>query len=92
MVVHGPGNDAQSFGGIRAAAMKTAKTPAQGGNETTYLNAFMDARVKAMKAEAAHEDVTRIENAQRVFLKAGNLNLDLPLSWSVYGDKYSIAK
>lgn len=92
MVVHGPGNDAASFGGIRAAAMKMAKTPAQGGNETTYLNAFMDARVKAMKAETAHEDVTRIENAQRVFLKAGNLNLDPPLNWSVYGDKYSISK
>lgn len=92
LVVHGPGSDASSFGGIRAAALKLAKTPAQGGNETTYLNAFLDARVKAMKAEAAHEDVTRIENAQRVFLKAGNLNLDPPLSWSVYGDKYSITK
>jgi len=92
MVVHGPGDDAASFGGIRAAAIKKAKTPAQGGNETTYLNAFMDARVKAMQAEAAHEDVTRIENAQRVFLKAGNLNLDPPLKWSVYGDPYSIAK
>jgi len=92
MVVHGPGNDSMSFGGIRAAAMKAAKTPAQGGNETTYLNAFMDARIKVMKAEAAHEDVTRIENAQRVFLKAGNFNLDPPLNWSVYGDKYSITK
>jgi chitosanase len=92
MVVHGPGSDSSSFGGIRAAALKAAKTPAQGGNETTYLNAFMDARVKAMKAEAAHEDVTRIENAQRVFLKAGNLNLDVPLKWSVYGDPYSITK
>lgn len=92
MVVHGPGNDSLSFGGIRAAALKAAKTPAQGGNQTTYLNAFMDARVKAMKAEAAHEDVTRIENAQRVFLKAGNFNLDVPLKWSVYGDPYSITK
>ncbi len=90
-VVHGPGSDSASFGGIRAAAMKAAKTPAQGGNETTYLNAFMDARNKAMKAEAAHEDVTRIENAQRVFLKAGNLNLNPPLKWSVYGDPYTIA-
>jgi chitosanase len=92
MVVHGPGNDSMSFGGIRAAAMKQAKTPAQGGNETAYLNAFMNARVKVMKAEAAHEDVTRIENAQRVFLKAGNLNLDAPLKWSVYGDPYTITK
>lgn len=92
MVVHGPGNDSMSFGGIRAAAMKAAKTPAQGGNETTYLNAFMDARNKVMKAEAAHSDISRIENAQRVFLKAGNFNLTPPLNWSVYGDPYTISK
>lgn len=92
MVVHGPGSDADSFGGIRAAAMKKAKTPAQGGNETTYLNAFMDARNVIMKKEAAHSDISRIETAQRVFLKAGNLNLDVPLNWSVYGDKFSITK
>ncbi len=76
---------------IRKAALKKAKTPAQGGNETTYLNAFLDERVKEMKKEAAHEDVSRIEKAQRVWLKAGNLNLDTPLKWSVYGDPYSIA-
>ena len=29
--------------------MKKAKTPAQGGDETTYLNAFLDARKAAMK-------------------------------------------
>jgi chitosanase len=92
MVVHGPGSDALSFGGIRAAALKKAKTPAQGGNEATYLTAFMDARTVAMQAEDSHSDVTRITNAQRVFLKAGNFNLDLPLSWSVYGDPYSLTQ
>ncbi|HYH75175.1 MAG TPA: chitosanase, partial [Candidatus Saccharimonadales bacterium] len=92
MVVHGPGSDAVSFGGIRAAALKKAKTPAQGGNETTYLNAFMDVRNAAMKTEAAHEDTSRVDTAQRVFLKAGNLNLDPPLSWKVYGDPYTISK
>lgn len=92
MVVHGPGSDAASFGGIRAAALKKAKTPAQGGNETTYLNAFLDVRNAAMKAEEAHEDTTRVDTAQRVFLKAGNLNLDVPLSWKVYGDPYVISK
>jgi chitosanase len=90
LVVHGPGSDSSSFGGIRAAALKKAKTPAQGGNETTYLNAFLDARTAAMKAEAAHEDTTRIDSEQRKFLKEGNLNLNKPLSWSVYGDPYSI--
>uniref|UniRef100_UPI001C26411F chitosanase n=1 Tax=Streptomyces sp. AC495_CC817 TaxID=2823900 RepID=UPI001C26411F len=75
---------------IRTEAKKKAKTPAAGGNETTYLNAFLDARVVEMKKEAAHEDVSRIENAQRVWLNAGNLNLNTPLNWSVYGDPFSI--
>jgi chitosanase len=90
MVMHGPGSDSVSFGGIRAAAIKKAKTPAQGGNETTYLNAFLDARKAAMLTESAHEDTDRVDTEQRVFLKNGNLNLNVPLAWSVYGDKYSI--
>jgi chitosanase len=74
---------------IRARAMKKAKTPAQGGNEVTYLNAFMDERVVEMLKEEAHSDVSRIETAQRVFLKNGNLDLNTPLSWKVYGDSFS---
>jgi chitosanase len=90
LVVHGPGNDAVSFGGIRAAALKKAKTPAQGGDEKAYINAFLDARNAAMKSEEAHEDTSRVDTAQRVFLNNGNFDLNTPLSWSVYGDKYSI--
>ncbi len=90
MVVHGPGNDSESFGGIRSAALKTVKTPAQGGDEAAYLNAFLNARVKVMKLEEAHEDVSRIETAQRVFLRAGNFDLIGPLNWKVYGDPYSL--
>lgn len=90
IVMHGPGNSSDSFGGIRKAAMKVAKTPAQGGNETTYLNAFLDARTKVMKQEEAHADTSRIDTEQRVFLNAGNLGLDTPLRWKTYGDSYSI--
>ena len=90
IVVHGPGSDAMSFGGIRAAALKKAKPPIDGGDETAYLNAFMDARIVVMQQEQAHQDVSRIEDAQRVFLKAGNVNLDPPLHWKTYGDPYSI--
>ncbi len=90
IVMHGPGDDSSSFGGIRKAAMKKAKTPAQGGNETTYLNAFLDARKVIMKKEAAHSDTSRIDTEQRVFLNAGNLNLDTPLKWKTYGDSYTI--
>ncbi|MGW7548388.1 chitosanase [Streptomyces sp. NPDC054770] len=90
IVMHGPGDDPVSFGGIRATAMKRARTPAQGGNETTYLNAFLDARKAAMLTEAAHDDTSRVDTEQRVFLQAGNLDLDPPLQWETYGDSYEI--
>lgn len=90
IVMHGPGDDGVSFGGIRKAAMKKAKTPAQGGDETAYLNAFLDARKAAMLTEAAHDDTSRVDTEQRVFLKAGNLDLTPPLTWKTYGDSYTI--
>ncbi|MFI9383174.1 chitosanase [Kutzneria sp. NPDC052558] len=90
IVMHGPGDDGTSFGGIRKTALKKAKTPAQGGNETTYLNAFLDARKAAMKTEEAHSDTSRVDTEQRVFLNAGNLGLNPPLRWQVYGDPYEI--
>ncbi|MFJ9951202.1 chitosanase [Kitasatospora sp. NPDC091207] len=92
IVMHGPGNSADSFGGIRAAALKKAKTPAQGGDEKAYLAAFLDARAAAMRTEAAHSDTSRIDTAQRVFLQAGNLDLHTPLSWKVYGESFHIDK
>ncbi|WP_394841224.1 chitosanase [Pendulispora brunnea] len=90
IVMHGDGGDSLSFSSIRKNALKKAKPPAQGGNEVTYLNAFLDARVKAMKAEPEHEDTSRVDTAQRVFLKNGNLDLHTPLDWKVYGDSYHI--
>ena len=90
IVMHGPGDDGTCFGGIRKAALKKAKPPSQGGDETTWLNAFLDARVAAMKTEEAHSDTSRVDTEQRVFLKAGNFDLNTPLSWKTYGDSYSI--
>jgi chitosanase len=90
IVMHGDGGDATSFSNIRKRAMAKAKTPAQGGDETAYLNAFLDARVWAMKQEEAHSDTSRVDTAQRVFLKNKNFDLNTPLSWKVYGDSFSI--
>ncbi|WP_259294515.1 chitosanase [Streptomyces canus] len=90
IVMHGDGGDATSFSSIRRRALRTAEPPAQGGNETTYLNAFLDARVWAMKQEEAHSDTSRVDTAQRVFLRKGNLDLNPPLDWKVYGDSYHI--
>ncbi|MFJ1604643.1 chitosanase [Streptomyces sp. NPDC088253] len=90
IVMHGDGGDSTSFSNIRRRALAKAKPPAQGGDEVTYLNAFLDARVWAMKQEEAHSDTTRVDTEQRVFLQKRNLNLDPPLDWKVYGDSYHI--
>ncbi|MGW2959362.1 chitosanase [Streptomyces sp. NPDC001220] len=90
IVMHGDGDDPTSFRNIRKRALGKAKPPAQGGNEVTYLNAFLDARVWAMKQEEAHSDTTRVDTEQRVFLSKGNLCLNTPLDWKVYGDSYHI--
>jgi chitosanase len=43
-----------------------------------------------MKQEEAHSNTTRVDTAQRVFLNAGNLDLNTPLKWKVYGESFSI--
>ncbi|MFJ6749062.1 chitosanase [Streptomyces sp. NPDC091266] len=90
IVMHGDGDDSTSFSGIRKRALGEAKPPSQGGDETEWLNAFLDARVWAMKQEEAHSDTSRVDTAQRVFLKDGNLDLHTPLDWKVYGDSFHI--
>ena len=90
MVMHGPGEDADSFGGIRAHVLRRARPPAQGGRETRYLRLFLKARAKVMRREDAHSETDRIDTMQRKFLREGNLHLDPPLRWSVYGDPYEI--
>lgn len=89
MVVHGPGDDKDSFNGIRLAAKASADTPATGGSEKTYLQAFLAARSVIMKKEEAHSDFSRI-NAQQAFLEAGNDTLELPLKWTMYGEEFEL--
>jgi chitosanase len=85
-VMHG----ANGMRNIRSAALRVAKPPAQGGDEVTYLNAYLDARVAAMRAEPAHADTSRVDTAQRVFLQTSNLDLTMPLRWKVYGEPYVV--
>lgn len=103
MVANGSGTGPVDFSAIRAAAMKQARTPVQGGDEATYINAFLNARKAAMLTGAAHADtadtrntgdtgdISRIDTEQRVFLAKGNLDLNAPLTWQADGDPYSIA-
>ena len=81
-VVHG----FEGLEGIRSRALAEADTD----DEVAYLGVFLDEREAEMRKEAAHEDTTRISTAQRVFLEEGNLNLDLPLRWHVYGEAFEI--
>ncbi|MBB4689382.1 chitosanase [Amycolatopsis jiangsuensis] len=91
IVMHGPGDSPDSFGGIRETATQKVETPAQGGDETAYLRAFLDARKVIMKQEEAHADTSRVDTEQLVFLDEGNLDLHTPLKWKVYGDPYEIS-
>ncbi|MXM66206.1 chemotaxis protein [Streptomyces sp. HUCO-GS316] len=85
-VMHGE----EGFRAIRSRAASRVRPPSQGGNEVTFLHAFLDEREEEMRKEEAHSDTTRVSTAQRRFLNEGNLHLDPPLYWSVYGDSYSI--
>jgi chitosanase len=90
IVMHGPGQSADSFGGIRRRAIERTPTPAEGGSQITYLNAFLDVRRAQMKTESKHGDTSRIDDEQRRFLREGNLALRPPLVWHTYGDRYEI--
>jgi chitosanase len=91
MVMHGPGQSADSFGGIRRRAIERAPTPDDGGSQTHYLEAFLAVRRAQMKVEAEHGDTSRIDDEQLRFLREGNLALRPPLVWHTYGDRYEIS-
>ncbi|MET9495294.1 chitosanase [Streptomyces sp. NPDC006552] len=90
MVMHGPGTGPDGFYGLRTRAMKEADTPAEGGDETAYLDIFLDGRRALMKSQRAHRDTSRLDTAQRRFLYDGNLSLRTPLTWRVYGETYRV--
>jgi chitosanase len=90
MVFHGPGTGPGSFYGLRERALHEADLPSEGGSEKNYLDIFLDVRRKAMKARKPTIDTSRIDTAQRQFLYDGNLGLDTPLEWRVYGEPYRI--
>ncbi|NUS29353.1 MAG: chitosanase [Streptomyces sp.] len=90
MVFHGPGTNATSFYGLRESAMKKADLPSDGGSEKAYLSAFLDVREAAMRTRSADIDTSRVDTAQRRFLREGKLELETPLTWAVYGETYKV--
>ncbi|MBT2416154.1 chitosanase [Streptomyces sp. ISL-12] len=89
IIFHGPDTERDGFYGLREQAMRQAETPAEGGDEKTYLSAFLDVRREALR-NSRDGDTTRVDTAQRRFLEAGNLELATPLEWQVYGDTYQV--
>jgi chitosanase len=89
-VMHGPDAWGGGLPDLRDRAVAKAKAPTQGGDEKTYLQAFLDVRKAEMSKDAAHRDVSRIDDAQLVFLNKGNFNLNLPLTWQMYGDSFTV--
>ncbi|MFF3056912.1 chitosanase [Streptomyces sp. NPDC057909] len=91
-VMHGSAdsNGTVGFRTMRREALAAAEPPSRGGDEVTYLNAFLDARVAAIRKEPSHSYTSRVETEQRVFVREGRLQLGTPLKWQVYGDSYRI--
>ncbi|MFJ2743343.1 chitosanase [Streptomyces sp. NPDC087440] len=100
MVLHGPGVDKRGFYGIRDSARAKVKTPSELGGkddkasklkaEKAYLNAFLDETREVLRTKKTLNDTSRIDTAQRVFLKDGNMDLKLPLKWKMYEEDFSI--
>ncbi|GAA3006505.1 chitosanase [Streptomyces fulvorobeus] len=93
-VMHGQGDTDGSvgFATIRREALAEADPPGRGGDEKRYLHAFLDARVAAIRKEPSHTDTSRVETAQRVFVREGRLQLETPLRWRVYGESFHISR
>ncbi|MFF3163197.1 MULTISPECIES: chitosanase [unclassified Streptomyces] len=90
MVFHGPGTGRDGFYGLRERALRKAGSPSLGGSERVYLGVFLDVRREAMRSRSSAIDTTRVDTAQRRFLREGNLELRTPLTWQVYGETYRV--
>ncbi len=86
MIHHG----SSGFEMIRQDALQTTAPPADGGNETTWLQAWLDAREAYMTQEVSDITATRVTTAQQGLLDAGELDLRAPLAWDIYGDHFRI--
>lgn len=77
--------------GIRAVVIANGvKPPSQGGTESAYLLAWLNQAIVQMDTDPAHSDHSRVI-AQKKFRTEGKFGLELPLSWVMYGDSFSIA-
>jgi chitosanase len=91
-ILNGYGGD-PSLANDVAAAKQAARTPAQGGDETTYLKAFVAAYRASILADPGHASdgsVGRADTMWGPLANAGNFELNTPLHWSMYGQAFDI--
>jgi chitosanase len=89
-VNHGPGRDAESFDGIIDRVQAAGhRPPAAGGDEAAYLGAVMTARDAVLRGWGDYQ-VNGRSTIGRKLLRDKNFGLELPLTWSVYGDTFSV--
>lgn len=91
LVNHGPGTDAESYGGIIAAARaSSSKPPSAGGNEKNYLTKICDLRDAVLQGWGDYQADGR-SGIYRGLLTANKLTLLTPFTWNVYGDPYTMS-
>jgi len=77
-----------------AVAKAAAMPPAQGGDEMTYLKAFVAAYRASILADPGHASdgsVGRADTMWGPLVTAGNFGLATPLHWAMYGQGFDIA-
>jgi chitosanase len=91
-ILNGYGGDPSLVHDV-AKAKAAAPTPAQGGGEVTYLEAFVAAYRASILADPGHASdgsVGRADTMWGPLVAAGNLELQTPLHWSMYGHAFDI--
>jgi chitosanase len=92
-ILNGYGGDPSLTADV-AAAKTHAQSPADGGDEKTYLTAVLAAYRASIEADSGHADdgsADRVDTMWGPLVAAGNLDLHTPIQWTMYGDPYSIA-
>jgi len=96
IIQHGEGDDVDGLPSIMDEAKKKAGTPEN--QEEKWLNVFLDIRknhlLHAADPETRHawmDSVDRVE-ALRSILATKNMSLTPPITWTVYGDPFSITE
>jgi chitosanase len=77
-----------------ATAQHAAMTPARGGDERTYLKAFVAAYRASILADPGHAadgSVGRADTMWGPLVTAGNFELHTPLHWAMYGQGFDIS-